>query len=257
LDPAPPPEPERSPGTSAGSQPAEEGKPAGASPRAEPAQALDERIERIYAGYSSDARKQRAWSENPGNLHAWRQLARALERIAAPQLQGEGSILDVGCGTGAWLAHLATLVDPQRLCGVDAVPWRLREAGASVPAAHLQHADARSLPFPDESFSLVLMFTILGDMGSREEIHRLVLEAARVLRPGGRLLIYDPRLPNPANSHTRSIHKRDLPLPASSITLTLLPPLARRLGRLTPLLYPLLSALPPLRSHRLWWYTKP
>jgi hypothetical protein len=71
------------------------------------------------------------------------------------------------------------------------------------------------------------------------------------------LMIYDPRVPNPFNRSTRSIHRRDISLPVGSRTITLLPQIARRLGSRAPRLYPMLARIVPLRSHRLWWYRKP
>lgn len=213
-------------------------------------------MERAYSRYERSARKRRAWSDNPGNRAAHDELKRALGRLGAPELEGGGPVLDVGCGTGAWIRELSAQVDPDRLYGLDAIAGRLALARQAVPAAHFAHADARDLPFDDGAFALVLLFTVLTDMPSVEDVRRVVAESRRVLRPGGLLAIYEPRVPNPFNSATRAIHTRDLALPVRSRTLTLLPPLARRLGRRTPQLYPLLASIAPLRTHRLWWHRK-
>lgn len=81
-------------------------------------------------------------------------------------------------------------------------------------------------------------------------------EVRRVTRPSGAILWYDVRLPNPFNPNTTAMTRsriRDL-FPDFRCELqsaTLLPPLARRLGPLTHLLYPPLAAMPFLRSHYL------
>jgi ubiquinone/menaquinone biosynthesis C-methylase UbiE len=79
-------------------------------------------------------------------------------------------------------------------------------------------------------------------------------EAARVVRPGGVVLWYDLRLPNPANHAIRPIGRARLralfPGFAGRVrSLTVVPPLARRLGRVTRPAYRALAAVPFLRSH--------
>jgi ubiquinone/menaquinone biosynthesis C-methylase UbiE len=62
---------------------------------------------------------------------------------------------------------------------------RLREFGDRVD---VQQADATRLPFPDDSFDAVVSFIMLHHVIDWE---KAVAEAARVLRPGGRLLGFD------------------------------------------------------------------
>lgn len=83
-----------------------------------------------------------------------------------------------------------------------------------------------------------------------------------MLRPGGAVLWYDFFIKNPRNPHTRPIRKATLQsyFPEFDIelkTLTLFPPLARRLGPLTPMLYPALASLPFLRGHYLGLLSAP
>jgi ubiquinone/menaquinone biosynthesis C-methylase UbiE len=221
------------------------------------APAVDERIEAAYSGYHASERKRRAWdSANPGNRASHLELAAAMRSLAAEQLAGAGAILDVGCGTGGWLHELSADVEEARLYGADLLPGRLELAKRNVPGANYVHADARELPFEDGRFALILLFTVLGDLPGPDS-DRVVAECDRVLAPGGMLMIYDPRVPNPFNRSTRSIHRHDIALPVSSRTITLLPQIARRLGSRAPRLYPMLARIVPLRSHRLWWYRKP
>jgi hypothetical protein len=57
---------------------------------------------------------------------------------------------------------------------------------------------------------------------------------------------------------TRNLIKELFPKLRTNLrTITLLPPLARRLGRFTPILYPMLSAIPILRTHYLGLLVKP
>lgn len=204
-----------------------------------------------------------AWSAaNPGNQAARRELLGAIRRVAGPQLSGGGDLLDCGCGTG-WLleALVADGVAPERLTAVDANPERVAATARRAPGATALDADARALPFADGSFIAVFHVVALSSMGSVEAVRAALAESRRVLAPGGALVVYEPRFPNPLNRGTRMLRRADLEAAgmavAESRSLTLLPPLGRRLGRFTSILHPPLSALPPLRSHRLLVHRAP
>jgi SAM-dependent methyltransferase len=198
-----------------------------------------------------------AWSaDNPGNRAAREELFGAIRRAAAAQLAGDGDLLDCGCGTG-WLleALAADGIAPRRLYGVDADSGRVAATQRRVPGAAVDVAAAQALPFDDGAFGAVFMVVSLSSMGSKEAVLAALAESRRVLTPDGALFVYEPRFPNPLNRRTRLLRRADLAAagltPSESRSLTLLPPLGRRLGRFTPDLHPRLSALPPLRSHRL------
>jgi SAM-dependent methyltransferase len=217
----------------------------------------------VYSRYAGSRRKQRAWAaDNPGNAAIRGELLAHLLRLAAPQIAGEGEILDAGCGTGWWLRELVEAgVRPERLCGIDIQPERVAAAGRAVPRAEIEVGDARRLTFPDESFSVVLQLTLLSSLGSHGAIREALGEGMRVLAPGGLLLVYEPRVPNPLNRHTLLVRNSDLDAagisPREQSSLTLVPALARRLGRRTPALYPRLARVALLRTHRLVSYRSP
>jgi SAM-dependent methyltransferase len=93
-------------------------------------------------------------------------------------------VLDVGCGEGRmcrWFAFQGAIP-----VGLDPTPELLAEARAQHPDGEYVEAGAESMPFPDASFDLVLSYLTLIDIeGYREAIR----EMARVLRPGGLLVI--------------------------------------------------------------------
>lgn len=98
------------------------------------------------------------------------------------------SLLDIGCGDG----ELAVALSQRgaRVTGVDASAQAIEAArrralrdGADVS---FQVADARHLPFPASAFDAVTAVTVLCFIGKPEPVLR---QAARVLRPGGRLVI--------------------------------------------------------------------
>jgi ubiquinone/menaquinone biosynthesis C-methylase UbiE len=96
---------------------------------------------------------------------------------------------DLGCGTGALLTTLAQSVS--RVVGVDASDEML--AAARVRTAGLDHVDLRrgsleALPIDDATLDGATMMLVLHHVSSPGAA---IAEAARVLKPGGRLLIVD------------------------------------------------------------------
>jgi ubiquinone/menaquinone biosynthesis C-methylase UbiE len=100
-----------------------------------------------------------------------------------------GEVLEVAVGTGR---NLPFYPDGTRLTGVDWSPGMLviaRQRAADLGReADLRPGDAQALDFPDESFDTVLC--ALGLCAIPDD-RRAVAEMARVLRPGGRLLLID------------------------------------------------------------------
>jgi ubiquinone/menaquinone biosynthesis C-methylase UbiE len=219
-----------------------------------------EGVNRVYSRYARSRRKQRAWAaDNPGNAAIREELLSELLGLAALEIKGTGAILDAGCGTGWWLrALLDSGVQPERLHGIDIQPDRVAAARLAVPGAEIEVGDACRLDFRDGSFWLVLQLTLLSSLGSREAIRTALAEAQRVLAPGGLLLTYEPRVPNPLNRHTLLLRDSDLNAagltPREQVSLTLVPALARRLGSRTKDRYERLARLPFLRTHRLLAY---
>lgn len=97
--------------------------------------------------------------------------------------------LDAGCGTGGTLEWMAARFPGSRLVGIDLAAEALRYVKGPGAAPVLQASVAR-LPFRSDSFDLVLSFDVLQHLprGAGDERGAL-REAARVLRPGGFLLV--------------------------------------------------------------------
>ena len=148
-------------------------EPIGAEPiDAEPASEVDPR-----AGYAR-------WSESydePGNpIVSLEQPAVWSMLACAPP----GRALDAACDTGR---HTRRLVDlGHETVGVDLTPEMLERARQTVPEAHFAHGDLRALPAPDAHFDVVVCGLALAHL---PELAPAVGELARVLAPGGRLVI--------------------------------------------------------------------
>lgn len=96
---------------------------------------------------------------------------------------GSGRLLDLACGTGINLRRLAD--SGWSVTGVDLSADQLRLAHQRAPAvAEIIQADVTNLPFEDESFDAVACSLLHTDV---EDFAAVCREAARVLRPGGRL----------------------------------------------------------------------
>jgi len=121
-----------------------------------------------------------------------RPALRAVVDLAAPQAGDE--LLDVGTGTGGVLRELAGRPSrPVRAVGVDSSSEMLAAARHRLPEWELVAADARALPFTDDSFDVVTASYVLHvlDRGDRA---RVLEEIYRVLRPDGRLATVTPAL---------------------------------------------------------------
>jgi SAM-dependent methyltransferase len=100
-----------------------------------------------------------------------------------------GTALDAACGTGRHAAHLTDL--GHRVIGVDASPDMLDRARSRLPDADLRQGTLDSLPLPDNTVDTVVCGLALVHV---PELAPVLAEFARVLRPGGHLVISDPHL---------------------------------------------------------------
>lgn len=122
----------------------------------------------------------RDWAESE-----WQQMPTyeaVLEHIGG--LRTGQSVLDVGCGTGAFLRLAA---DRGALAhGIDASESLVEVARARVPEADLRVGEMESLPFEDHSFDLVTGF---NSFFFAADMNAALREAGRVARPGGAVVI--------------------------------------------------------------------
>ena len=93
------------------------------------------------------------------------------------------TVLEVGCGTGHWLAMLAALEHP--CAGIDRSRGMLTRARLNAPTVCLVQAAAESLPWRSASVDRVLVVNALHHFAAPAAFFA---EARRVLRPGGGLL---------------------------------------------------------------------
>jgi SAM-dependent methyltransferase len=171
--------------------------------------------------------------------------------------------VEVGCGTGGNLLELLRLgFVPEKLTGIELLPDRAAHARRVLPKAlHLIEGDACQAPIGPGTQDLVLQSTVFSSL--LDDATRTTLAAAmwRWLAPGGAVLWYDFTVNNPRNPDVRGVPLAEVRtlFPKARITarrVTLAPPLARAVCRIHPRLYPLLNAMPMLRTHVLAWVVK-
>lgn len=133
----------------------------------------DEYWDRVWAG----GRAERTWREPD----PW-----VAERVATVSADGGGRALDLGCGIGRHVLHMARRgLKPTGLDSSPAAIEQVRQAAeAEDLACELTVADFESLPFEDDEFDYVLAFNVVYH-GTEASIARVLGEIRRVLRPRG------------------------------------------------------------------------
>lgn len=124
----------------------------------------------------------------------------ALREKVLSAIGGAARVLDAGAGAGGMLAALG---------GREAVGLDLSKLAIGYACARtgkpLVRGTVTRLPFAPESFDAVLMLDVLYHEAVEDD-GLAVREAARVLKPGGLLVLHAPALPALAGAHDRMVH---------------------------------------------------
>jgi SAM-dependent methyltransferase len=133
------------------------------------------------------------------DVHAALQLA---------QIEPGKPIADLGCGYGRHLRELVLF--GHRATGIDRSALLLAEARVEAPSVPVVEGDLRALPLHQGSLAAAFCFYSSMFLGTDEDAAVALVEAARVLRPGGTLVLTtDNPLRLAANPEARTEH--DLP----------------------------------------------
>lgn len=114
-----------------------------------------------------------------------------------------GRILDVGCGTGTLAGRLAAA--GYRVTGLDPSQGMLGVMAEAAPAVEAVRGDGGDLPFEDGTFDLAITVAALHHVADPAAVRATLVEMARVVRPGGRIIVWDH---NPRNPYWKNLMAR-------------------------------------------------
>jgi arsenite methyltransferase len=181
---------------------------------------LKTEIRKTYASVSEEPERDfifptgRSWAEDlgyPAELdHVPESAVESFAGVANPWTMGrlaQGErVLDLGSGAGTDSLVAAQMVGPDgHVTGIDMTPQMLakaRAAAAEMGAANVEfvEAEAEQLPFPDESFDVVVSNGVIDLIPDKDAVFA---ELRRVLVPGGRIQIADVTIQNPVSEEGR------------------------------------------------------
>ncbi|WP_425954008.1 class I SAM-dependent methyltransferase [Xylanimonas sp. McL0601] len=127
----------------------------------------------------------RSWSTTYDEPNSLFPIEEALVHEVVDALE-PGIALDAACGTGRHAAYLAGR--GHRVIGVDSSPEMLAHARAKVPGGEFVAGDLAAIPLPDDHVDLAVCALALTHLA---DLKPAFAELARVLRPGGHLVVTD------------------------------------------------------------------
>ncbi|HSE20427.1 MAG TPA: class I SAM-dependent methyltransferase [Pyrinomonadaceae bacterium] len=216
-----------------------------------------------------EAEYQRRERELAPDLYAPWQPAEMLsgssrKRIAAALLHRNGvfprvgdKCLEIGVGNLGWLGDLISWgVHERDIYGIELQTSRVEHVHEILPCCDVRTGDASALPWPDNSFHLVIASTVISSILEQKIRRQVAAEITRVIQPGGALLWYDFAYNNPRNPSVRRIYRSELKelfpdLHGPIRRITLAPPIARFVVPKSWPLAVLLETVPFLRTHLL------
>lgn len=115
------------------------------------------------------------------------------EELKDLALKNGAFVLDAGCGSGVVSRHLAARFPTSRVIACDytaSLLTQAREAAGDIPNLAFEEQDLKQLSYPDGQFDLVVCRFVLHHQDS-VSLDKLVAELARVLKPGGEIVLID------------------------------------------------------------------
>ncbi|NLU77714.1 class I SAM-dependent methyltransferase [Micromonospora sp. HNM0581] len=150
----------------------------------------------VHPSHHAGFDRRRSVSYDRMSRRVLRSLYRKVAADVAAIAPESATVLDVGTGPGRLLHELADRRPDLALTGVDPSPYMIEVAEQAASCRSLGHrvrfqiADVADLPHPDGSVDVVVSTLSLHHW---PDLDAAATELARVLRPGGQLMLYDFR----------------------------------------------------------------
>lgn len=152
----------------------------------------DQTLGRFYAEECSYFEKTHFSVEAPANREKYAFYGSVLREHGS----AGGNMADIGCGRGGFVNWLAASGWQGRCCGIDVDTRSLCNQAGLPENVSFRNGNVFHLPFPDAALDLVTSFHVLEHL---RDLRGVLTEAARVLRPGGHILIEVPDAERYAN----------------------------------------------------------
>lgn len=140
-------------------------------------------LEHFYKKTEGEQLSTVCWTDTPdSHKHVWEIWKQALEQIE--NCCDRGSLLDIGCGTGQFLAF-AKKLGWSDLTGIELVP-EVADKARQLSGAVIHNCDLLSAYLPAQSFSGIILWDIVEHLNN---IQAVLEESFRLLKPGGVIFI--------------------------------------------------------------------
>ncbi|WP_127579923.1 class I SAM-dependent methyltransferase [Paenibacillus koleovorans] len=173
------------------------------------------------------------------------------------------TVLEVGCGGGGNLLQLIQLgFLPENLTGNELQEDRALAARKKLPQdTAIIVGDASENDFGGQLFDIVYVSTVFSSILDDSFQQKLAGRIWEKTKPGGGVLWYDFIYDNPSNRDVKGIPVRRIKelFPLGEIrewSLTLAPPISRRVTKFHPSMYTIFNCISLLRTHKLCWIEK-
>ncbi len=160
-----------------------------------------EETRNFYDGLVEGKNKRGIWGMekrfSPEAIASKRSVLQHFVPQVARYVTKDDKVLDLGCGPGGFMSLVAPLC--KNIVAADIVPSFIAECSAfivkhNIPNARAVLLEKGVLPFADNEFDVLIMVDVIHHLEAAAET---LAEVARVLKPGGRLLVFEPNKLNP------------------------------------------------------------
>ena len=135
---------------------------------------------------------------NIENILYKKNLIRYFDNKIKEYISDDLNILDYGCGPGTFLMKMNKLSN-SKLFGVDISSAFIEQSinnfkKYNINNINVQKVEPEKLPFEDQKFDIILIVDVIHHL---DDIKKNINEIKRVLKKGGKLIIYEPNKLNP------------------------------------------------------------